>query len=146
MPATDGLYAGKFRSCISGSAKRQRGPAPGFPIQKQRAIDFARTWTIEVIGPLPIDRIERRMALSRDVPGIECLMSFTVYGKNPCGGHSEFERVTAAGAVFKAADLVGDGWSGVHISDAKNKIYWPARFNRIPDRFSHVAVVSKPNA
>ena len=74
-------------------------------------------------------------------------MSFIVHGEHPNGGgHSEFERVTAAGAVFKAADLVGDGWSGVHISDAKNKIYWPARFNRIPDRFSHVAVVSKPNA
>jgi hypothetical protein len=77
---------------------------------------------------------------------IECLMSFTVYGKNPCGGHSEFERATAAGAVFKAADLLGDGWSGVHISDAKNKIYWPARFNRIPDRFRRIGVLGRPNS
>jgi hypothetical protein len=73
-------------------------------------------------------------------------MSFTVYGRNPCGGHSEFSRATAAGAVFKAADLVGDGWTGVHISDAKDNIYWPARFNRIPDRFKRIVAMSRPNA
>jgi hypothetical protein len=75
---------------------------------------------------------------------IERPMSFTVHGKNPYGGHLEFARITAAGAVFKAADLVGDGWTGVHISDANNKIYWPARFNRISDRFKRIDVVSKP--
>jgi hypothetical protein len=67
-------------------------------------------------------------------------MSFTVYGEHPgSGGHSEFARETAAGAVFKAADLIGHGWTGVHISDGKNNIYWP-------DRFDQLYVVSKPNA
>jgi hypothetical protein len=37
-------------------------------------------------------------------------MSFTVYGENPgSGGHWEFARETAAGAVFKAVDLISDG-------------------------------------
>jgi hypothetical protein len=65
-------------------------------------------------------------------------MSFTVYGEYPSGSRSKFARDTAAGAVFKAADLMGDGWTGVHISDEKNKIYWS-------DRFDQLYVVSKPN-
>jgi hypothetical protein len=59
-------------------------------------------------------------------------MSFKVYGENPgSGGHWEFARETAAGAIFKAADLIRDGWTGVHISDEKNKIYWPDRFDQL---------------
>jgi hypothetical protein len=59
-------------------------------------------------------------------------MSFTVYCEHPgSGGHSEFVRESAAGAVFKAANLIGDGWLGVHISDEKNKIYWPDRFDQL---------------
>jgi hypothetical protein len=38
---------------------------------------------------------------------------------------------TAAGAVFKAADLISDGWTSVHISDEKKKIYWPDRFDQL---------------
>jgi hypothetical protein len=49
-------------------------------------------------------------------------MSFTVYGEHPgSGGHWEFARETAAGAVLKAADLISDGWTGVHISDDKEQ-------------------------
>jgi hypothetical protein len=49
-------------------------------------------------------------------------MSFTVYGEHPgSGGHWEFARETAAGAVLKAADLISDGWAGVHISDDKGQ-------------------------
>ena len=33
-------------------------------------------------------------------------MIFTVHGEHPDGDHSEFVRITAAGAVFKAADLM----------------------------------------
>ncbi len=44
-------------------------------------------------------------------------MPFTVYGEHPGGGHSEYTRDTAIGAVFKAADLMGDGWTSVHIGD-----------------------------
>ncbi len=59
-------------------------------------------------------------------------MPFTVYGEHPGGGgHSEFTRDTATGAVFKAADLVGDGWTGVHICDEKNQIYWPDLFHLV---------------
>jgi hypothetical protein len=59
-------------------------------------------------------------------------MSFTVYGEHPNGaGHSEFDRATALGAVFKATDLAGDGWKRVHISDEENKIYWPDRFDQL---------------
>ena len=37
-------------------------------------------------------------------------MSFTVYGEHPgSGGLLEFDRQTAAGAVFKAADLMSNG-------------------------------------
>jgi hypothetical protein len=46
---------------------------------------------------------------------------------------------TAAGAVLKAADLISDGWTGVHISDDKSKIFWP-------DRFDQLYPVSNPNA
>jgi hypothetical protein len=67
-------------------------------------------------------------------------MSFTVYGEHPgSGGHWEFARETAAGAVLKAADLISDGWTGVHISDDKSKIFWP-------DRFAQLYPVSNPNA
>ena len=73
-------------------------------------------------------------------PGKVCSMSFTVYGEHPgSGDHSKFARETAAGAVFKAADLISDGWTSVHISDEKNKIYWP-------DRFYQIYPVSSPNA
>jgi hypothetical protein len=59
-------------------------------------------------------------------------VSFTIHGEHPRrGGHSEFARETAAGAVFKAADLIGDGWMSVHISDEKNKIYWPDQFDQL---------------
>ena len=44
-------------------------------------------------------------------------MIFTVHGEHPDGDHSEFVRITAAGAVFKAADLMGLGYTGVHICD-----------------------------
>ena len=39
-------------------------------------------------------------------------MIFTVHGEHPDGDHSEFVRITAAGAVFKAADLLGNGYTG----------------------------------
>jgi hypothetical protein len=49
-------------------------------------------------------------------------MSFTVYGEHPgSGGHWEFARKTAAGAVLKAADLISNGWMGVQISDDKEQ-------------------------
>jgi hypothetical protein len=67
-------------------------------------------------------------------------MSFIVYGEHPNGAcHSEFDRASALGAVFKAADLMGDGWESVHISDEGNKIYWP-------DRFDQLYVMSQPSA
>jgi hypothetical protein len=62
-------------------------------------------------------------------PGKVRPMSFTVYGEHPGGGHSEFTRDTAIGAVFKAADLMGDGWTGVHIGDERSQIFWPDRFH-----------------
>jgi hypothetical protein len=50
-------------------------------------------------------------------------MPFTVCGEHPGGGgRSEFTRDTAPGAVFKAADLLGDGWMGVHICDEKKEV------------------------
>lgn len=53
-------------------------------------------------------------------------MSFTVYGKHPgSGGHWEFARKTVAGAVLKAADLISNGWTGVHISDDKEQNLLP---------------------
>jgi hypothetical protein len=59
-------------------------------------------------------------------------ISFTIHGDYPdSGGHSEFARETAAGAVFKAADLIGNGWTSVHILDEKNKIYWPDQFDQL---------------
>ena len=59
-------------------------------------------------------------------------ISFRIHGEYPgSGGHSEFARETAAGAVFKAADLIGNGWTSVHISDEKNKIYWPDQFDQL---------------
>jgi hypothetical protein len=59
-------------------------------------------------------------------------ISFTIHGENPgSGGHSEFARETAAGAVFKAADLIGNGWTSVHISDENSKIYWPDQFDQL---------------
>jgi hypothetical protein len=67
-------------------------------------------------------------------------MSFTVYGEHPdSSGRSEFARETATGAVFKAADLIGNGWTGVHISNENYRIY-------LPDRFDQLYVESKPNA
>jgi hypothetical protein len=67
-------------------------------------------------------------------------MSFIVYGERPdSGGHSEFARESATGAVFKAADLIGNGWTCVYISDENLKIYWP-------DGFEQLCVESKPNA
>jgi hypothetical protein len=47
------------------------------------------------------------------------------------GGRSKFTRDTATGAVFKAADLVRDGWTGVHIGDETNQTYWPDRFHLV---------------
>jgi hypothetical protein len=65
-------------------------------------------------------------------------MSFTVYGEHPdSGGLLEFDRQTAAGAVFKAADLMSNGWTRVHISDENSVIYWPDRFDQL---------VSKPSS
>jgi hypothetical protein len=59
-------------------------------------------------------------------------MPFTVFGEHPDGGgHSKFTRDTATGAVFKAADLMRDGWTGVHICDEQNQIYWPDRFHLV---------------
>ena len=67
-------------------------------------------------------------------------MSFTVHGEHPNGaGHSEFDRATALGAVFKATDLADGGWKGVHISDEENRIYWPNRFDQL-------YVMSQPSA
>jgi hypothetical protein len=56
-------------------------------------------------------------------------MIFTVHGEHPDGDHSEFVRITAAGAVFKAADLMGLGWTGVHICDQNKQIFWPDAFD-----------------
>jgi hypothetical protein len=59
-------------------------------------------------------------------------MPFTVYGQHPGdGSHSKFTRDPAAGAIFKAADLMRDGWTGVHIRDEQNQIYWPDRFHLV---------------
>jgi hypothetical protein len=61
-----------------------------------------------------------------------CPMSFTVYGEHPnVVGHSEFDRASALGAVFKAAEMMGDGWESVHISDHENKIFWPEQFDQL---------------
>jgi hypothetical protein len=65
-------------------------------------------------------------------------MPFTVCGENPAGGgHLEFTRDTAAGAVFKAADLMGNGWTGVYICDEKNQIYWADRFHLMSKTNAH---------
>jgi hypothetical protein len=66
-------------------------------------------------------------------------MIFTVHGERPDGDHSEFVRITAAGAVFKAADLMSHGWTGVHICDQNQKIFWP-------DTFDQLYVVRAPDA
>jgi hypothetical protein len=59
-------------------------------------------------------------------------MPFSVYGHHPDdGSHSIFARDTATGAIFKAADLMRDGWTGVHIRDEQDKIYWPDRFHLV---------------
>ena len=58
-------------------------------------------------------------------------MIFTVHGEHPDGDHSEFVRITVAGAVFKAADLMGRGWTGVHICDQNQRIFWPDTFDRL---------------
>ena len=51
-------------------------------------------------------------------------MIFTVHGEHPDGDHSEFVRITAAGAVFKAADLMGLA-TGVHISIRTSRYFGP---------------------
>lgn len=66
-------------------------------------------------------------------------MLFTVHGDHPDGVHSTFLRISPVGAVLKATDLMGSGWTGVHICDETNQIYWP-------DRFDQLYAVSKPNA
>ncbi len=63
-------------------------------------------------------------------PGKVRRMPYTVRGEQPGGrGHSEFTRETAIGAIFKATDLMGEGWTAVHICDENNQIYWPDRFH-----------------
>jgi len=37
----------------------------------------------------------------------------------------------SAGAVFKAADLMGRGWTGVHICDQNQRIFWPDAFDQL---------------
>jgi hypothetical protein len=32
---------------------------------------------------------------------------------------------------FKAADVMGNGWTGVHICDQNNQIYWPEAFDQL---------------
>ena len=64
-------------------------------------------------------------------PGKVRPMPFTVYGEHPGGGHSEYTRDTAIGAVFKAADLMGDGWTSVHIGDERGQIFWPDQFDLV---------------
>jgi len=59
-------------------------------------------------------------------------MAFTIHADRPNGDHSKFIRSTVVGAVFKAADLMGNGWTGVHICDETNQIYWPDRFDQLP--------------
>src|SRR4051812_12280209 len=56
-------------------------------------------------------------------PGGVRTMIFTVHGEHPDGDHSEFVRITAAGAVFKAADLMGHGYTSVHICDQNSQIF-----------------------
>ena len=58
-------------------------------------------------------------------------MIFTVHGEHPDGDHSEFVRITAAGAVFKAADLLGNGYTGVHFCDQHSQIFWPDTFDQL---------------
>ena len=58
-------------------------------------------------------------------------MIFTVHGEHPGGDHSEFVRITAAGAVFKAADLMGHGYTSVHICDQNRQIFWPDTFDQL---------------
>jgi hypothetical protein len=58
-------------------------------------------------------------------------MIFTVHGEHPDGDHSEFVRITAAGAVFKAADLLGNGYTRVHICDQNSQIFWPDTFDQL---------------
>ena len=43
-------------------------------------------------------------------------------GEQPGGrGYAEFTRETAVGAVFKATDLIDEGWTDVHICDRNSK-------------------------
>jgi hypothetical protein len=58
-------------------------------------------------------------------------MIFTVHGEHPDGDHSEFVRITAAGAVFKAADLMGHGYTSVHIRDQNSQTFWPDTFDQL---------------
>ena len=58
-------------------------------------------------------------------------MIFTVHAEHPDGDHSEFVRITAAGAVFKAADLMGLGWTGVHICDQNKQVFGPDAFDQL---------------
>ena len=45
-------------------------------------------------------------------------MAFTIHADRPNGDHSKFIRSTVVGAVFKAADLMGNGWTrGIHPED-----------------------------
>jgi hypothetical protein len=46
-------------------------------------------------------------------------MSFTIYGEHPGDNRSAFVRNTAAGAVFKVADLASSGMLDVHIIDTR---------------------------
>jgi hypothetical protein len=66
-------------------------------------------------------------------------MLFTVHGDHPDGVHSTFLRISPVGAVLKATDLIGSGWTGVHICDETNQTYWP-------DRFDQLYAASKPKA
>ena len=58
-------------------------------------------------------------------------MIFTVHGEHPDGDHSEFVRITAACAVFKAADLMGHVYTSVHICDQNSQIFWPDTFDQL---------------
>jgi hypothetical protein len=64
-------------------------------------------------------------------------MVFTIHAEHRDDDPSKFVRISVAGAVFKATDLMGNGWAGVHICDERNQIYWPDRFEQL---------LSKPNA
>jgi hypothetical protein len=110
------------------SRLRQRALVTG-QLDEGRRMTYAITWD-DWHESLRSDLL-RRAEAARHHPDAGWLCR-RAPGEHPdSGGHSEFARETATGAIFKAADLIGNGWTGVHISDENYKIYWPDRFDQL---------------